>query len=149
MTFTTLLWLILLVVFLLLEAVTVSLVSLWFAGGCIVAAFASIFGVDLWVQTVLFFVVSFVLLAFLRPISRKYLSPKLQKTNLDAILGSTGLVTLGIDNVYSAGQVKLGAMEWSARSTSGDVIAVGTLVKVDRIEGVKLFVSPVQPPEKV
>ena len=84
------------------------------------------------------------MLASLRPIARKYFTPKIIKTNVDSVIGQTGLVTADIDNVTAQGQVKLGAMEWSARSTSGEAIPAGTLVKVDKIEGVKVFVSPAQ-----
>ena len=86
------------------------------------------------------------LLLALRPLVKKYLTPKLTATNVDSVVGSTGLVTAAIDNVSATGQVKLGAMEWTARSTSGQPIPVGTLVKVDRIEGVKAFVSPAEVP---
>ena len=89
----------------------------------------------------LFLVVSCVLVALLWPFIKKFLRPKLEKTNLDAIIGTEGYVTTAIDNVAATGQVKLGAMEWTARSTSGSSIPEGTLVKVDRIEGVKVFVS--------
>ena len=51
---------------------------------------------------------------------------------------------LDIDNVEARGQVKLGGMEWTARSTSGDPISVGTEVRVDRVEGVKVYVTPVE-----
>ena len=80
----------------------------------------------------------------LRPLVRKHISPKLTKTNVDAVVGTTGLVTVAIDNVMAQGQVKLGAMTWTARSESGEPIPEGTLVKVARIEGVKAIVSPVK-----
>ena len=89
------------------------------------------------------------LLLALRPLAKKYLSPKLTATNVDSVVGSTGLVTAAIDNVSAAGQVKLGAMEWTARSTSGQPIPVGTRVKVDKIEGVKVYVSPSEVPANV
>ena len=92
----------------------------------------------------MFLIVSCVLLAALWPLTKKFLKPKLTATNIDSILGSTGYVTAAIDNVAAAGQVKLGAMEWTARSTSGFPIAEGTLIRVDRIEGVKVFVSPAE-----
>ena len=85
----------------------------------------------------------------LRPLVKKYVTPKVTATNVDSIVGSTGLVTAAIDNVSASGQVKLGAMEWTARSTSGQPIPVGTLVKVDKIEGVKAFVSPAEVPANV
>ena len=145
----TILWLGLMVLFLLVEANTVSVVSIWFAVGALVALVASLAGAEIWLQAVLFFVVSAGLLAALRPVVRKYFKPKLTKTNVDAVIGSQGYVTAQIDNLSGKGQVKLGAMEWTARSTDGSVISEGTLVKVDRIEGVKAFVTPVQVTETV
>jgi membrane protein implicated in regulation of membrane protease activity len=132
------------VVFLMVEGATVSLVSSWFAVGSLVALIASLLSAPVWLQVTLFLLVSCAALAMLRPLVRKYITPKVVKTNVDAIVGKQGPVTAPIDNVAATGQIKLGAMEWSARSTSGEPIAVGTLVKVDRIEGVKVFVSPVE-----
>jgi membrane protein implicated in regulation of membrane protease activity len=132
------------VVFLMVEGATVSLVSSWFAVGSLVALIASLLNAPVWLQVTLFLLVSCAALAMLRPLVRKYITPKVVKTNVDAIVGKQGPVTVPIDNVAATGQIKLGAMEWSARSTSGEPIAVGTLVKVDRIEGVKVFVSPVE-----
>ena len=63
-------------------------------------------------------------------------------------MGTKGMVTAEIDNVCAAGQIKLNGMDWSARSTDGSIIPAGTLVRVDRIEGVKAFVSPVEKREK-
>ena len=137
-------WLGLLVVFLIVEASTVTMVSLWFAAGALVAMIASLLNWAMWLQILLFLAVSAVLLALLRPMTRKHFTPRLTATNVDAVVGSTGLVTDTIDNVTASGRVKLGAMEWSARSTSGDPICAGTVVKVDRIEGVKAFVTPVK-----
>ena len=139
-------WLVLLVAFLIMEASTVTLVSLWFAAGSLIALFASLLGAALWLQILLFLAVSTLSLIALRPVFRKFIRPKLTATNVDSVIGSVGLVTVSVDNVSAVGQVKLGAMEWTARSTAGAPIAAGTLVKVDRIEGVKVFVSPVEVP---
>ena len=98
----------------------------------------------MWLQVLLFFAVSIVLLAALRPLVKKHFTPKLEKTNVDAVVGTTGTVISPIDNIQAPGRVKLGGMEWTARSTSGEPIAEGTIVKVDRIEGVKAFVSPAE-----
>lgn len=134
-------WLVLMVVFLLVESQSVTMVSLWFAAGALGALIAELCGAELWLQIVIFFALSIVLLASLRPIARKYFTPKITRTNVDSIIGQTGLVTADIDNITAQGQVKLGAMEWTARSTSGETIKAGSLVKVDKIEGVKVFVS--------
>lgn len=142
-------WLGLMVLFLIMEGATVSLVSLWFAAGAMIAMFAALLGAGFWLQMVLFLVVSGALLLMLRPIVRRFLLPKITPTNVDSVVGTIGLVTEAVDNVTAAGQVKLDAMEWTARSTSGEDIPVGTLVRVDRIEGVKAFVTPVKVPERV
>ncbi|HBK04176.1 MAG TPA: NfeD family protein [Clostridiales bacterium] len=142
-------WLGLMVLFLIMEGATVSLVSLWFAAGAMIAMFAALLGAGFWLQMVLFLVVSGALLLMLRPIVRRFLLPKITPTNVDSVVGTIGLVTEAVDNVTAAGQVKLDAMEWTARSTTGEDIPVGTLVRVDRIEGVKAFVTPVKVPERV
>ena len=135
-------WLGLMVLFLLIEAGTVALVSLWFAAGALAAILVSLLGGSIAIQSVVFLVVSCVLLALVRPILRKYYTPRITRTNVDSLLGSQGLVTKDIDNVTGSGEVKLGAMTWTARSTDGAPIPAGTQIRVDRIEGVKAFVSP-------
>ena len=137
-------WLIMAVIFLIAEAATVTMVSLWFAGGCLAALAVALLGGSWGLQLGTVLVVSAALLACLRPIARKHFTPKLTKTNVDAVIGSQGYVTADIDNIAATGKVKLGAMEWTARSTAGTQIPAGTLVKVDKIEGVKAFVTPVE-----
>ena len=137
-------WLAMAVVFLILEAVTVTMVSLWFAGGCLAALAVAMLGGSWGLQVVTVLAVSALLLACLRPMARKHFTPRLTKTNVDAVIGSQGYVTADIDNMAATGTVKLGAMEWTARSADGSPIPKGTLVKVERIEGVKAFVFPVE-----
>lgn len=139
----TIFWLIAVVVFLVVEASTVTMVSLWFALGALAALVVSLFA-KTWLQVTAFLAVSALALAMLRPLARKYFKPRITRTNVDAIIGSQGYVTMDIDNIAAVGQVKLGAMEWTARSATGENIPKGTLVKVDRIEGVKAFVTPVR-----
>lgn len=135
-------WLVLLVVFLIAEAACpIHLVSIWFA---LVALLCAALGAPVWLQITLFVVVSGVLLALLWPLAKKFLNSKVTATNVDSVVGSVGRVTADIDNVEAQGQVKLGGMEWTARSTSGDPISVGTEVRVDRVEGVKVYVTPVE-----
>ena len=136
------LWLVLMVVFLVAEACTVSLVSMWFAVGALGALIANLLNAPLWAQVLIFFVISGTLLAGLRPFVKKFIKPRVTATNTDSVIGSAGYVTEDIDNLSARGQVKLGGMFWSARSTSGDPICKDTKIKVDRIEGVKVFVSP-------
>ena len=142
MDWSWIIWLILMVGFLLVETSTVSLVSIWFAAGSLGALFASILGAPVWLQITVFLVLSAILLASLRPFVKKFIQPKIVATNADSVIGSAGFVTEDIDNLSARGQVKLGGMFWSARSTSGNPICKDTKIKVDRIEGVKVFVSP-------
>ena len=100
-------------------------------------------------QVGIFLAVSGVLLALLRPFLRKYIAPSIQKTNVDSLVGRECPVTEDIQNLQSQGQVKVNGMVWSARSTDGQHIPKGTVVRIDRIEGVKLLVSPVPVPEKL
>ena len=143
MNIAAIVWLILLVFFILVESSTVSLVSIWFAAGALAAMIAALLQAQLWLQVVLFFVVSALLLLALRPMIRKHFTPKLVKTNVDAVVGTVGIVTMDVDNLQGKGQVKLGGMEWTARSTDGSPICVGTQIVVDKVEGVKVFVTPV------
>ncbi len=138
-------WLVLLVVFLIAEAACpIHLVSIWFALGALTALLCAALGAPVWLQITLFVAVSGILLALLWPLAKKFLNPQVTATNVDSVIGSVGLVITAIDNVEAQGQVKLGGMEWTARSTSGDPIGVGTEVRVDKVEGVKVYVTPVE-----
>ena len=143
-------WLGLMVAFLVVEAACpCHLISIWFAVGSLVAVVVALMGGALWLQTLLFLLVSCGLLVALWPLAKKFLKPKLTATNVDSVIGSVGLVTVAVDNLTAVGQVKLNGMEWTARSTSGDLIPEGTQIRVDRIEGVKVFVSPASVPAEV
>ena len=146
MNWAAIIWLVLTVVLLIAEAATVTVISLWFAAGSLAAMAMALVGGSIWLQVLVFLVVSAAALTALRPLVRKYLTPKLTATNIDSIIGTIGIVTVGIDNIAAAGQVKLNGMEWTARSISGAPIGAGTKVRVDKIEGVKLFVSPAEVP---
>ena len=139
----TFLWFSLLLLFVVVEAVTVNMVSAWFAAGSLAALIAALAGGKLWLQILLFLVVSAAALALLRPIAKKYFTPRITRTNVDALTGKICLCVTAIDNLESCGQVKIGDVEWTARSTTGEAIPAGTQVKIDRVEGVKVYVTPV------
>ena len=140
-------WVIALVIFLLLEAVTIQLVSLWFAAGSLVAAIAAGFCADTVVCFVLFLCVSAVLLIFTRPMAKKYLDRKKSATNADALIGQCAVVVMPIDNLKAEGQVKVKGQIWTARSEQDEVFfADGDKVEVKAIEGVKLIVAPLPEP---
>ncbi len=142
----TLLWLGALVVFLIVEGTCPCLLSIWFAAGSLVAAVAAALGAEFWLQVVLFTLVSVLLLLTVRSLVRKYFNPSIQKTNAESLIGTEVYVTASVDNLRAQGQVKVNGIEWAARSTDGKPIDEGTLVRIDRIEGVKLFVTALPVP---
>lgn len=135
-------WLALLIVFGLAEAATVGLVSIWFAAGSLTALLSTFFTDNIWLQITIFLVVSAITLAVVRPLARKYLTPKHIFTNADRVIDREAVVIEEIDNLKGCGAVSVGGVTWTARSDSGKIIPTGETVKVLRIEGVKLFVAP-------
>ena len=138
-------WLALLIVCLVLEAATLGLTTIWFAGGALVAMVVALLGGPVWLQVLLFFVVSGILVVFTRPIAAKYFNQDRLKTNAESVVGKQAVVTAEIDNVKETGEVLVHGQEWSARGVAEyPQIAKDTVVIVDSIEGVRLFVRPVE-----
>ena len=142
-------WLAAMVIFLAAEAMTVTLVSIWFAAGALGAILVALLGGGLMLQVSVFLLLAILLLLSLRSIVRRHITPRISKTNIDSIVGATGVVLTPVNNIAALGQVQVNGVEWSARSTNGSHIPAGTLVKVDRIEGVKVYVSPAEIPAQV
>ena len=135
-------WLGLLAVLLLVEAVTAGLTTIWFAGGALVAAIAAWMGAGVLVQIVLFLAVSGVLLVFTRPLAVKYLNKDKIATNANSLIGKNAVVTIDIDNLAQTGQVLINDVEWTARtSDDSQKIAKGAVVEIKEIRGVKLIVE--------
>lgn len=138
-----LVWLVLLLLFSAGEAATVGLTSIWFAAGSLAALIAALLGGALWLQIALFLVVSLLCLVAARPLAKRHLNDKVQPTNADRVIGLEAPVTEDIDNLHGKGAVTVNGLTWSARSQDDSVIAAGTLVKILRIEGVKVYVERV------
>ena len=136
-----LVWLALLIVFGVGEAVTVGLTSIWFAAGSLAALSCALLGGPEWLQLALFLVVSALCLLAIRPFAQRYFNTKVQPTNADRILGETARVTEDIDNFQGKGAVVIGGMTWTARSSGEDLIPAGATVRVLRTEGVKVIVE--------
>ena len=136
-------WAALIIVFLIVEAATAGLASIWFAIGALAALILAFIAPEtvIW-QVVLFIVVSVVTLVLTLPMSKKYVNGRTKPTNADRVIGKTATVTKRIDNIAGAGEISVDGRLWSARSDAEDIIEVGTLVSVNSISGVKLFVSP-------
>ena len=138
----TIFWLAAFFAFSIGEAVTVGLVSVWFAVGALAGLFATALGAGLWLQITVFLGVSALALTLFKSLSSKFLKPKVSATNADRVIGAAALVTETIDNTQAQGQVKVKGQIWSARSAQDIVIPAGRDVKVLRIEGVKVIVAP-------
>ncbi len=138
----TIFWLAALVVFIVIEIATMGLTTIWFAGGAFFAVITAALGLPLVVQIVLFFIVSFVLLYFTRPIAVKYFNKDRVKTNAESLVGKQAIVISEVDNLQGTGQVTVGGMEWSARAAEeGAMLPVGSVVNIVAIHGVKLVVE--------
>ncbi|MBQ9836993.1 MAG: helix-turn-helix domain-containing protein [Oscillospiraceae bacterium] len=136
-----LIWVGAMVVFGVLEAATVGLTSIWFVVGALGGLIVAMCGGQIWLQLVVFFVVSIAALIAARPLVVKYINQDTTATNADRVLGATARVTESIDNTVPVGAVYVDGKTWSARSENGENIAAGTMVRVTRMEGVRLFVE--------
>lgn len=136
-------WLALLIIFVVVECLTVGLVSIWFAGGSLVAMILAMAGAGAIWQDVAFLAVSGLLLAVTRPFVKKYLMNKKVQTNYQSVIGTVAKVIEKIDNFNQTGAAFADGKEWTARSTEDTVtMEEGSLAEVVAIEGVKLIVKP-------
>ena len=134
-------WLAVCVLMVIVEACTAMLVSIWFVGGGVAALVACLCNGPVWLQLVLFVVVSAALLLLLRPFLQKQTNPHKSKTNVDAEIGKKAVVTQTIDNLHGTGRIQVGSVDWTASSLNETVIEVGSLVVIRKIEGVRAYVE--------
>lgn len=139
-----LIWVGVMVIFGVLEAITVGLTSIWFVVGGVGGLVVSMLGGEIWLQLVVFFVMSVGCMAAARPLVVKYINQTTTATNADRVLGTVARVTEAIDNAVPVGAVYVDGKTWSARSETGEPIAAGTMVCIKRMEGVRLFVEEVK-----
>ena len=136
------LWLVVLIVSIGVEVATLGLTSIWFAGGAVVAVIVAAFHGPVWLQILLFFAVSLLLLFFTRPIAVRYFNRDRVRTNVESMIGRQAIVTSEIDNLQGIGQVTVGGQEWSARTEADWMnLQPGTVVDIVAVNGVKLIVK--------
>lgn len=136
------LWLVVLIVSIGVEVATLGLTSIWFAGGAVVAVIVAAFHGPVWLQILLFFAVSLLLLFFTRPVAVRYFNKDRVRTNVESMIGRQAIVTSEIDNLQGIGQVTVGGQEWSARTEAdGMDLQPGTVVDIVAVNGVKLIVK--------
>ena len=137
----TTIWIAAIIVFGVVEAATAGLTSIWFVLGSVAALIAAVCGGPLWLQLVLFFAVSVAALAATRPLVTKLLKKDIKPTNADRVLGGVARVTERIDNDVPTGAVYIDGKTWTARSADGNPIGKDEMVRILRMEGVKLYVE--------
>ena len=134
-------WLLGIIVFVILEAATYQLVSIWFAVGAVGGLAAAALGAKFNVQMCVFLALSVILLLCLRPISKKLLKSKIERTNADSLIGKDVLITKEVNNLLGNGEGKINGMKWTVRTSGSSPIPEGETAVVEKIEGVKLIVK--------
>ena len=134
-------WLVLLVVFILVEIATVGLLTIWFAGGALAAFFISLADFGSAVQVIVFLIVSLALVLLIRPLAQRKFNSGHIRTNAQTLIGEEAVVLEPIDNLQSKGRVMIQGQEWSARSVDDkEKFDKDDVVQVMSISGVKLMV---------
>lgn len=134
-------WIVIAVVLGIIEAATVSLVSVWFAIGALAAIIPAFFDAPIWVQILVFLAVSAISFAFTRRFFKDVIKVKKQPTNADGLIGQDGIVTTEINNLEGSGKIYISGLTWSAKSSDGETIPEGAVVTAVKIEGVTLIVK--------
>ncbi len=137
----SMIWLVALIVFAVLEGVSVGLVSIWFGVGALVTLLASFFITNPWIQLAIFLVVSLIALMAIRPLAKKYMTPKQVATNVDRLIGMQAVVQEEINPLKATGVVKVSGVVWSAKTEDKTPIPVDSVVVIQDIQGVKLVVT--------
>ena len=140
MEFMWILWLSIAIFFLVIESITVELISIWFTGGSLLAMIASLLDLSMGWQIAIFCIASIILIIFTRPIVARYLKRNESKTNVDTLIGDVATVTKEI-LPDERGEVKIKGQYWLAVSANNDIIELGSKVSILAIEGAKLIVK--------
>lgn len=139
-----LVWLVILIVLIVIELMTMGLTTIWFAAGAFVAIFVALLGGPVWIQILIFLIVSILLLYYTRPIATRYFNKGREKTNVESLIGRECVVIHDIDNIQGTGTVKINGMEWTARAVKDVKIPADAVVVVRAISGVKVVVEEVK-----
>lgn len=140
-------WLAIFVVLIGIEAATMALTTIWFAGGALIAFFLALAGVGRNFQLAAFFIISCALLFFTRPFAIRYVNKNTVKTNVEGIIGRKARITAAVNNDLATGAAVVSGQEWTARSENGEPIEEGAIVKVKAVNGVKLIVCRIEEEE--
>lgn len=134
-------WLILAVVLAIIELLSLNLTTIWFGLAALISFFVALSGLNVLVQIIAFLITSILLLIFTKPFVKKYLRVGSEKTNVDSLIGKEALVKEDINNIESRGIAYINGQMWSARNIVDEIIPAGTIVIIEKIEGVKLIIK--------
>ncbi len=134
-------WAILFVVLVVMELSTMQLISVWFAAGALAGFIGAACEMAPLGQSILFVVVSFLLLLISMPLLKKFRNANPNTKAVDPDVGKDAVVTEEISNDKSTGRIKIGDSNWRARTRDGAVIAAGTIVTVTEISGTTAYVT--------
>ena len=135
-------WLAIIIITIIVEVLTVGLTSIWMTGGALGALVVAAISGPVWLQIIVFFVVTGVLLVFTRPWAIKHFNRERIRTNVDAIVGSKVRVVEAVNNDLNTGKVLCNGMEWTARSVSSDItFEIEEMAVVDSVQGVRLILK--------
>lgn len=127
------------------EIASVQMIAIWFAAGGLAAFVSSFFGLEFWVQILIFIAGSILLLLATRPLVRKFFHGTGEKTNADSLIGKECVIREDVDNLAGKGRAFVSGLTWAARNVDGDIpIPAGTACRIVEIQGVKLMVRPLQ-----
>lgn len=136
-------WLGIVIVAIIVEIMTIDLVSIWFAAGGVVALLADLLGASQGIQIALFIIVTGILIFFTRPVAKKYLRANIEKTNYDRVIGKHGLVTKTI-TADNKGEVKVMSTSWLASSIDNTTLNEGDYCEILAVEGAHLVVKKIE-----
>lgn len=140
---TSIAWLVILAVLIVIEIATLGLTTIWFAAGALVAFLLSLVQGSVFLEVVIFLGISLLMLIFTRPVAVKFFNTKRIKTNYESVIGRVAKVTETINNFNSTGGVSVAGVEWTARAANdNNIIKPGTKVIIKEVSGVKLIVEP-------
>ena len=138
-------WLDVISISLVIEIITLDLVSVWFACGAVIPFILSaIGGIGVEWQILVFVIITALLIIFIRKYAQKLLLKNMNtKTNVDSLIGKRYRLLEDTDFEH-IGSVKVNDVVWTAVSSDGSLIKAGQLVEVEKIDGNKLIVKAVE-----
>ena len=123
-------WLGIIIAAIVIEVITVDLVSVWFAAGGIIALILCLLGINQSIQIAAFIIIAIITAVVVRPIAKKYMRGNIERTNFDRVIGKHGLITKTI-TADTKGEVKVMSTLWLASSIDNTTINEGDYCEIE------------------